>query len=180
MVLPGDKLSTSEELLSGEGTFEEEGIIRAARVGNYIVDEKNKKVYFTARKDKTTETHLFQAKLDGTDLKQLTTEPGSHRVRLSPGGSYFTDRFSNVQTPSKQDLYKTDGTFVRNIGESHTPHMEEYIMGKKELFIVPISVLAEKCLFKKWNKYNNFDVFALRKKEEKITIDIKDIDINIV
>jgi exosome complex component CSL4 len=43
MVLPGDKLSTSEELLSGDGTFEEEGIIRAARVGKYFVDEKNKR-----------------------------------------------------------------------------------------------------------------------------------------
>ena len=33
MVLPGDELSTSEELLPGEGTYEEEGIIRAAIVG---------------------------------------------------------------------------------------------------------------------------------------------------
>lgn len=43
MVLPGDKLSTSEELLSGDGTFEEDGIIRAARVGDYIIDEKHRK-----------------------------------------------------------------------------------------------------------------------------------------
>jgi len=43
MVLPGDRLSTSEELLSGEGTFEDEGIILAARVGNYVVDEKNRR-----------------------------------------------------------------------------------------------------------------------------------------
>ena len=42
MVLPGEKLSTSEELLSGDGTFEEDGIIRAARVGRYVVDEKNR------------------------------------------------------------------------------------------------------------------------------------------
>jgi len=42
-VLPGDKLSTSEELLSGEGTFEEDGIIRASQVGTYFVDSKNKK-----------------------------------------------------------------------------------------------------------------------------------------
>ena len=40
IVLPGDQLSTSEELLPGEGTFEEEGIIRASRMGEYVVDEK--------------------------------------------------------------------------------------------------------------------------------------------
>ncbi len=43
IVLPGDKLSTSEELLSGEGTFEEDGIIRAANIGTYFVDAKNKR-----------------------------------------------------------------------------------------------------------------------------------------
>jgi len=42
IVLPGDKLSTSEELLSGEGTFEEDGIIRAAWMGEYNVDSKNR------------------------------------------------------------------------------------------------------------------------------------------
>jgi len=43
IVLPGEKLSTSEELLSGDGTFEEDGVIRAARVGKYVVDEAHRK-----------------------------------------------------------------------------------------------------------------------------------------
>ena len=41
-VMPGDQLSTSEELLPGEGTFEENGIIRAARIGTYVVNEKHR------------------------------------------------------------------------------------------------------------------------------------------
>ena len=40
IVMPGEQLSTSEELLPGEGTFEEDGIIRAARVGKYVVNKK--------------------------------------------------------------------------------------------------------------------------------------------
>ena len=40
IVLPGDKLSTSEELLAGDGTYEEDGIIRAYRMGFYDVDDK--------------------------------------------------------------------------------------------------------------------------------------------
>lgn len=43
IVLPGDQVSTSEELFPGEGTFEENGIIRASRMGTYVVDEKLKK-----------------------------------------------------------------------------------------------------------------------------------------
>lgn len=40
IVFPGDKLSTSEELLAGDGTYEDEGVIRAARIGEYEVDTK--------------------------------------------------------------------------------------------------------------------------------------------
>ena len=43
LVLPGDKVSTSEELLPGNGTFEEGGIILANRVGIYAVDEKHRR-----------------------------------------------------------------------------------------------------------------------------------------
>jgi exosome complex component CSL4 len=43
LVLPGDELSTSEELLSGDGTFEEDGIIRASQIGTYYIDNKNKR-----------------------------------------------------------------------------------------------------------------------------------------
>ncbi len=40
IVFPGDKLSTSEELLAGDGTYDDEGIIRAARLGEYHVNTK--------------------------------------------------------------------------------------------------------------------------------------------
>ena len=43
IVMPGDQLSTSEELLPGDGTFDDNGIIRAARVGKYVVNEKYKR-----------------------------------------------------------------------------------------------------------------------------------------
>jgi len=43
IVLPGEKVSTSEELLPGDGTFEEEGIIRASRYGEYVVDNKHRR-----------------------------------------------------------------------------------------------------------------------------------------
>jgi exosome complex component CSL4 len=43
IVMPGDQLSTSEELLPGDGTFDDDGIIRASRVGTYVVNEKYKR-----------------------------------------------------------------------------------------------------------------------------------------
>jgi len=102
-----------------------------------LVDEKKEHVLFQARTDKTTETHLFSIKLDGSNLKCLTTESGLHRVLISPGGSYFIDYFNNIQTPPRKDLYRTDGTYVRNIDQSRTPWLEEYALPKKELLSVP-------------------------------------------
>jgi exosome complex component CSL4 len=42
LVMPGDQLSTVEELLPGDGTFEENGVIRAARLGYYTIDQKHR------------------------------------------------------------------------------------------------------------------------------------------
>ncbi len=42
IVLPGDELSTSEELLAGDGAYEEDGVIRASRMGIYEIDEKHR------------------------------------------------------------------------------------------------------------------------------------------
>ena len=43
VVLPGEQVSTSEELMPGDGTYEEDGVIRASRVGTYEPDGKHKK-----------------------------------------------------------------------------------------------------------------------------------------
>jgi len=43
LVFPGDQVSTSEELIPGDGTFEDNGVIRAERVGFFYVDKKNRK-----------------------------------------------------------------------------------------------------------------------------------------
>jgi exosome complex component CSL4 len=42
IVFPGEQVSTSEELLPGEGTYEEDGIIRSSVIGKYFVDNKNR------------------------------------------------------------------------------------------------------------------------------------------
>ncbi|MDH7511493.1 MAG: S9 family peptidase [Clostridiales bacterium] len=102
-----------------------------------LVDEKNRQVYFTGRKEKTTETHLFRVGLDGQGFEQLTREPGSHRSQVSPGGSYFLDSFSSVDSPTRLDLFRCDGTKLKTIERSETPEMREYTLAKKELFTIP-------------------------------------------
>lgn len=44
IVLPGEQISTSEESLPGEGTFEDRGIIKASRMGQVQINKKDKSI----------------------------------------------------------------------------------------------------------------------------------------
>ena len=101
-----------------------------------LVDKANQRVFFHARKGITAETHLYRVNLDGSGLKRLTREAGSHRGDISPGGTFIIDRFSNITTPSRIYLLGSDGTLIRNIAESRSDLMEEYALGKKEIFAI--------------------------------------------
>ena len=70
-VIPGDQLSTSEELLPGDGTFEENGIIRAARIGTYVIDEKHR----TAEVKPATSTPVILKKGDIVIAKVVMAKP---------------------------------------------------------------------------------------------------------
>ncbi len=103
------------------------------------VVEKTKTVYFTGTGGNSTENHLFQIRLDGKELKKLTSIPGTHRVSVSPGGEYFYDTYSNIIQPSKMELFSTKGKSIRLLGDSRLPVMDEYNLGKVELFTIPTS-----------------------------------------
>jgi len=70
-VMPGDQLSTSEELLPGDGTFEENGIIRAARIGTYVIDEKHR----TAEVKPASSTPVILRKGDTVIAKVTNSKP---------------------------------------------------------------------------------------------------------
>jgi len=112
-----------------------EGPWQVASIG--LVDEKNKWIYFSANKEKSTESGLYRVRLDGQGLERLTKEPASHSCQVSPGGDYFLDMSTSVDHPSKQDLYRSDGTWIRNVDNSESPALKEYTIGKKELFTIP-------------------------------------------
>ncbi len=82
------------------------------------VDMENDWIYFTAYETRGTELHLYRIKLNGSKLKKLTKKPGTHRVSVSPGGKYFTDRFSSFDEPAELNIYKSDGTLIKQLGKT--------------------------------------------------------------
>jgi len=102
-----------------------------------VVDDKNAYVYFTASKEASTRTDLYRVRLDGKGLTRLTSGPFTHEVQVSPSGSFFITTFSNVATPHKMTLHRNDGTLIRELGDSFTPALADYRMGRTEMLTIP-------------------------------------------
>lgn len=101
------------------------------------VDEKNKVVYFTARKEHSTTVDLYRVDYEGNNLKRLTFGDFTHQVQLSPDGQYFITTYSNVSTPPRIALYDTNGRFVKQIADSKADDFDDYIYAKTEMFTIP-------------------------------------------
>ncbi|MBP8959539.1 MAG: DPP IV N-terminal domain-containing protein [Bacteroidales bacterium] len=79
------------------------------------VDEDAKLLYFTGTGPESTDYHFFRVGLDGKNLIQITEEPGTHVVTISPKGSYFIDTWNNINTPGSIVAYDKKGRLVREI-----------------------------------------------------------------
>lgn len=101
-----------------------------------FVDEKSQQIYFTARKEASTDTDFYRTDFSGKQITRLTDLSGAHRVTVSPGGDYFIDEYSSVQFPARMDLRTGKGKLVRQLGDSITPVMATYDLAKKELFSI--------------------------------------------
>ncbi len=121
--------------------YDTEGnLIRQITSGNWrvkkidLVDEKNSAIYFEGWRKESTENHLFKINFDGSNFEQLTKEKGTHSCSVSPGGKYFYDRFSSINTPPEILLCNGKGEILNVIDNSKTEKLSEYLLPKVELF----------------------------------------------
>jgi dipeptidyl-peptidase-4 len=73
------------------------------------VDEQAGLVYFTATEKSPLERHLYQVRLDGSGMTQLTAEPGTHQTFFAPSGmnrpsGARVEIFSTRMTPPRFSL----------------------------------------------------------------------------
>ncbi|WP_285010404.1 S9 family peptidase [Pedobacter faecalis] len=100
-------------------------------------DEKNRVVYFTARKEKSTQQDLYRVDYDGKNLKRLTFGEYTHQISMSPGGKYFISTYSNVSTPPQTILLSNTGKVIRQIANSKADDFDQYVFGKTEMITIP-------------------------------------------
>lgn len=102
-----------------------------------LVDEKNKVVYFTARKENSATVDLYRVDYSGKGLKRLTFGDYTHQVKVSPDGKYFITDYSNIFTPNKIALVDNKGRLVKELADSKSSDFESYNVGKTEYFTIP-------------------------------------------
>ncbi|MEJ5963851.1 S9 family peptidase [Pedobacter immunditicola] len=101
------------------------------------VDEKNKVLYFTARKEASTRTDLYRVNYNGKNLKRLTFGDYTHQVVLSPSGDKFITTYSNVSTPAKRALIDNNGKLIKELADSKSADFNQYAFGKTEMITIP-------------------------------------------
>lgn len=102
-----------------------------------LVDEKNKVVYFTARKENSATVDLYRVDYTGKGLKRLTFGDYTHQVKVSPDGKYFITNYSNVSTPNKVALVDNKGKVIKELADSKGSHFDDYNIGETVYFTIP-------------------------------------------
>ncbi len=105
------------------------------------IDEKNKQLYFRARKENSARFDFYKVGLNGKGLVRLSFGDYSHdMVNLSPNGKYFITAYSNVSTPTAMSLVEVKtGKQLRELGNSKGADFDAYNTPKTEIVRVKSS-----------------------------------------
>lgn len=90
------------------------------------VDKTTGWVYFSATKDSHIAENIYRVALTGGEPQRLTAEKGWHIASFDPTFNYFADLNSDVMTPLKTRLFRSDGKPVRTINENNVGILDEY------------------------------------------------------
>lgn len=102
-----------------------------------LVDEKNKVIYFTARKEHSATNDFYRVDFSGKNLQRLTFGDYTHQVSIAPDGKHFITTYSNVSTPPKIALVDNKGKVVKELADSRADDFEDYLYGKTTLITIP-------------------------------------------
>jgi dipeptidyl-peptidase-4 len=95
---------------------------------NYVmgINAKEEEVLFTANERGTIYSDLYSVHFDGTGLKRVTDEPGTHFVTISTDGKYFIDKYSTANSLTITSLKSTSGEKIRDLVVPDTRFLKEY------------------------------------------------------
>ncbi len=101
------------------------------------IDEKEKVLYFMARKENSATVDFYRVDFSGKNLKRLTFGDYTHSVNISPDSKYFITTYSNIHTPTKVALVDNKGKIIRELADSKSADFDSYKVARREFIRIP-------------------------------------------
>ena len=117
-----------------------EGLLGRITSGEWEVTEllgiEGDRVYYLSTETSPLRRDLYTLRLDGRGKRRLTGGDGTYRIAPSRGFRYFISYFSNVRTPNRVTLHRSDGRLVRTLEDNAAlrTKLDELQVPVKEFF----------------------------------------------
>ncbi len=106
-------------------------------VGNIEnVDQKNKKVYFTAYQNMGLDSYFYSVDMNGKNMKKLSNGDGRHNVSMNEAGEYYVCSHSSFDSPYEANLYDNKGNMIRNVMKADISNVEDAGLEKPEFTVM--------------------------------------------
>jgi dipeptidyl-peptidase-4 len=103
------------------------------------LDEEEEWVYLYGKKDTAIDQHVYRVKFDGTGFEKVSGESGWYQWSIAPGCKHAIETFSDIRTPPKVLLRKTNGELVRVLEENKIDAFADYNMVHPEFLKITTS-----------------------------------------
>lgn len=103
------------------------------------VDEETGDLYFYGTGKNPLERHFYRVGLDGDRLQQITPEPGTHSLSISPGAVHLIDTWSSIDNPGTIVAKDAEGSSVREIFRAEIPEYDPATHQKTEIVKITTS-----------------------------------------
>ncbi|MEQ9309164.1 MAG: DPP IV N-terminal domain-containing protein [Balneolaceae bacterium] len=100
------------------------------------VDQKNKKIYFTAYQNMGLDRYFYVVNFNGKGMKKLSKEDGRHTISMNDAATFYTDAFSSFDHPYEVNLYSSNGQLVRNLLKANTENVTKNNLKKPEMITI--------------------------------------------
>ena len=98
------------------------------------IDQKNKKIYFSAYENKGLNRQFYVVNFDGKKVKQLSKGSGRHTISMNEAATFYTGRVSSFDEPVTVHLFDAKGKPLRNLLSTDISNVEKNNLQKPELF----------------------------------------------
>jgi exosome complex component CSL4 len=177
VILPGEQLATTEELMPGEGTYEDNGVIRASRLGIFEIDTTNRRAKIKPLTSIPVEIKtgdIVLAKVNSVRSNMVIADV-IHVVSGDTNSTLRVSEISNGYTKDPATEYST-GDIIRAKVTQVRPSLQ---LATKDRDLGVIKALCSKCRKSLEQKGNMLECPNCNNKERRKTaIDYGNYDIN--